>query len=71
MLIHEDAQGGGGGEKNDRGIYFLLADEAAISCLTETKEKSPEFTNKYLANTTRESGHTLAAEYTAWGHPRT
>lgn len=68
MLIHEDAQGG---RKMIEGSIFLLADEAAIYCLTETKEKSPEFTNKYLTNTTRESGHTLAAEYTGWGQPRT
>lgn len=68
MLIHEDAQGG---RKMIEGSIFYWLMKPLFIALQKPKKKSPEFTNKYLTNTTRENGHTLAAEYTGWGNPRT
>ena len=49
MLIHEDAQGG---RKMIKGSIFYWLMKPLFIALQKPKKKSPEFTNKYLTNTT-------------------
>lgn len=52
MLIHEDTQGG---RKMIEGSIFYWLMKPLFIALQKPKKKSPEFTNKYLTNTTRET----------------